>query len=176
MSKLGWKILCYLPGTADKILKQMQAMANVLHLHSILHTWNVLISSLSSSWLQKNIKQIPWLGKKARNFQLLLSATEPAYLDMYSTRCLRPRQLLLVGKGSISLHTPEVYLWQSISRQPLYLSPQKTEENFEVGTILLRRMIPIKEFSTHLQCPEVQVTGEEVTPPACCCLVNPMLS
>jgi hypothetical protein len=45
-----------LSGTADKMWKQMQAMANVPHLRSILHTWNVLILSLSSSWLQKNIK------------------------------------------------------------------------------------------------------------------------
>jgi len=75
-----------------------------------------------------------------------LSAVKPAYLDMYSIRCLRPHSLLLVGKGSISLNTPEVYLWQSISRQPLYLSQQTTEENFEVGTILLTRMIPIKRI------------------------------
>ncbi len=105
-----------------------------------------------------------------------LSAVEPAYPDVSSIRCLRPRYLLVVGKGSISLHTPDVYLFQSISGQPLYLLPQKTEENFEVGTILLTRMIPIKEFSTHLQYLDLQVTSEEVTPPACYYLVNPLLS
>jgi hypothetical protein len=40
------------------MLKQMQAMANVPHLRSILHTWNVLIPSLSSLWLQKKIDEV----------------------------------------------------------------------------------------------------------------------